>query len=238
MSRAEHSTTTRRRVLSGVVPSVLGVGLAAVLMAGCSAGQITQTATQEPVVNGASGMAGPIAIRDAQLAFPSNAQGTYQPGSTARLIVTIVNTGIADDTLTKITSPAATSVRIDGSDTGTKLLPGGFSVASGQDSDDESAGAAGSGSAAAPTTTQPSVAPSSGAPSSGAPAGGAVPPPAPTSSAPSQPQTVTIDLVGIRSVNGAPLRAGLTIPLTFYFQRSGQVTLPQVPIGAPADSSS
>ena len=32
--------------------------------------------------------------------------------------------------------------------------------------------------------------------------------------------------------------AGLTIPLTFYFQKSGQVTLPQVPIGAPADSSS
>lgn len=234
MSRAEHSTTTRRRVLSGVVPSVLGVGLAAVLMAGCSAGQITQTATQEPAVNGASGMAGPIAIRDAQLAFPSNAQGVYQPGSTARLIVTIVNTGIADDTLTRISSPAATSVRIDGSDTGTKLLPGGFSVASGQDPDDETASAAGSSSAAAPTTTQPSLAPSSGAPSSGA-----VAPPAPvSSSAPSQPQTVTIDLVGIRSVNGAPLRAGLTIPLTFYFQKSGQVTLPQVPIGAPADSSS
>jgi hypothetical protein len=49
---------------------------------------------------------------------------------------------------------------------------------------------------------------------------------------------VTVDLVGIRSVNGHPLRAGLTIPLTFYFQHAGHVTLAQVPIGAPSDNSS
>ncbi len=48
---------------------------------------------------------------------------------------------------------------------------------------------------------------------------------------------MTIDLVGIKSLNGAPLRAGLTIPMTFYFAHAGQVTLPQVPIGAPADGA-
>jgi copper(I)-binding protein len=47
---------------------------------------------------------------------------------------------------------------------------------------------------------------------------------------------VKIDLVGISSVNGAPLRAGLNIPVTFYFAHAGQVTV-QVPIGAPADTS-
>jgi hypothetical protein len=229
VSRAEHTTPTRRRVLSGIVPSVLGIGLALTLV-GCGAGQITQTATQQSGVNGTSGMVGPIAIRNLQLAFPNNAQGTYAPGSTARVLVTIVNTGVADDTLLRITSPAVTSVHIDGSPTGTKLIPGGFSVASGVDSDDSVASS--SASVAPPATSAPagtSVPPST-------PAGGSVAPT--TSSAPSVPGKMTIDLVGIRSVNGAALRAGLTIPMTFYFAHSGQVTLAQVPIGAPADTSS
>ncbi|HEX5116464.1 MAG TPA: hypothetical protein VFW65_14810 [Pseudonocardiaceae bacterium] len=243
MSRAEHSTPTRRRVLSGIVPSVLGIGLAATLV-GCGAGQITQTATQQSVVNGASGMAGAIAIRNVQLAFPNNPQGTYAPGSTARLVLTIVNTGIGDDTLVRITSPAVTSVNIDGSPTGSKVIPGGFSVASGVDEDDStvapSASAASSTTSAAPTTTATSVPPSSGLVSP--PASGSVAPTTAavttTSSAPQAPGKVTIDLVGIRSINGASLRAGLTIPMTFYFAHAGQVTLAQVPIGAPPDSSS
>lgn len=247
MSRAEHSTTTRRRVLAKVVPSALGVGLAAVLVAGCGAGQIAQTDTQESAVNGANGMIGAIAIRNAQLAFPGNPQGVFQPGSTARLIVTIVNTGLSDDTLTKLSSPAATSVRIDGSTSGGKLIPGNFAVASGQDVDDESASAAPSDSPAAPTTTTTTVQPTT------TPAGGTTTAtttltttvPTTTRTPRTQPArgsqlpgTVTIDLIGIRTLNGAPLRAGLTIPITFYFQHAGQVTLPQVPIGAPTDNSS
>jgi hypothetical protein len=52
------------------------------------------------------------------------------------------------------------------------------------------------------------------------------------------PGSVTIDIVQIRSVNGGSLRAGLTIPMTFYFAHAGQVTLAQVPIAAPADNAS
>ncbi|HKN99026.1 MAG TPA: hypothetical protein VJX10_18035, partial [Pseudonocardiaceae bacterium] len=152
MSRAEHSTPRRRRVLSGIVPSVLGIGLAAVLV-GCGAGQITQTAEQESGVNGASGMVGAMAIRDAQLAYPGNQQGTYAPGSTARMILTIVNTGVTDDTLVRITSPAVTSVTIDGSPTGSKVIPGGFSVSSGVDTDDSTASSA----AAPPTSPAPTT---------------------------------------------------------------------------------
>ncbi|HEX5406040.1 MAG TPA: hypothetical protein VFX16_27505 [Pseudonocardiaceae bacterium] len=239
MSRAEHHTTTRRRVLAGIVPSVLGIGLAAVL-AGCGSGQITQTDTQQSGVNGASATVGSIAIRNAQLAYPADAQGVYQPGSNARLVVTIVNTGLTSDTLMKVTSPAVGSVTIDGSADGTKLIPGNFSISSGQDRDDTTAGPS---SAAAPTTTVPIVVtttpvpPSGGAPSgSRAPSGIAPPTTTASSAAPTAPGTMKIELVGIKSLNGQPLRAGLTIPMTFYFQHAGQVTLAQVPIGAPADS--
>lgn len=251
MSRAEHQTTTRRRILTGIVPSVLGVGLAGLLLVGCGAGQITQTESQEPAVNGASGNAGPIAIRNAQLAYPGNAQGVYQPGSTARLIVTIINAAQTDDTLVKVTTPAAVQVTIDGSATGSKLIPGDFSVASGVDLDDESVppSSPATPSLAPSSSVAPSsVAPSSVAPSSGvsvppsAPGGSSAPPTpssqAPSSQAPAVPGAVAIDIVGMRSVNGAPLRAGLTIPMTFYFEHAGQVTLAQVPIASPADNAS
>lgn len=244
MSRAEHPTTTRRSLLSRVVPAVLGLGLAATVAA-CGAGQITQTDTQEPVVNGASGNVGEIALRNVQLAYPSGTQGVYPPGSTARLIITIINTGESDDTLQKVTSPAVTQVLINGSPTGTKPIPSGFSVSSGVDLDDESGTATATGTPTtppAPTRAAPPSGPvsptaTSGVVPSGPPStpNGSVPLTTPTSTRPQLPGKVTIDLVGIRSVNGHPLRAGLAIPLTFYFQHAGKVTIGRVPIGAPPD---
>lgn len=240
MSRVEHLTTTRRRVLAGLAPTVLGLGLAAVLT-GCGAGQITQTDVQQAAVNGASGTVGAMAVRNAQLAYPDNQDGTYAPGSTAELVVTIVNTGQTDDQLVKITSPAAGSVTIDGSQTGTKPIPGGFAVQSGQDVDDSDAAASAAPSAEAPssspassnppssTSGEPSLSPSSDSPIESRPG---VPGSVATATPPAK---VTIELVGIKSVNGASLRAGLTIPITFYFQHAGQVTINAVPIGAPSD---
>jgi copper(I)-binding protein len=210
VSRAEHPTTTRRRVLSGV----LGIGLAAVL-AGCGAGQITQTDTQLAGINGVNGDAGPIALRDVQLAYPPNKQGVYEPGSNAMLILTVVNTGLTPDALVRVTSPAATSVLVNGSATGTVFLPGNFAVAAGIDPDDATITVPPSVSAT--TTTTPSASASAT--------------PAPTQ------RQMTIELVGFRSVNGGSLRAGMTIPITFFFARAGQVTIGQVPIGAPPDSS-
>lgn len=258
MSRAEHPTTTRRSVLSRVVPAVLGLGLAATLAA-CGAGQITQTDTQEPAVNGASGNVGPIALRDVQLAAPSDRQSTYQPGATVRLIITIVNTGQTDDTLTKITTPAASQVLIDGSANGSKVIPSGFSVSSGVDLDDESVTATPGSGLSTPSAPATSVQPGGGvsvtqtptsqptSPATGTTGvipssppstpNGSVPPTGPSSTKPRLPGEVTIDLVGLRSVNGQPLRAGLTVPMTFYFQRAGHVTIGQVPVGAPPDSS-
>lgn len=245
MSRAEHHTTTRRRVLAGLVPSVLGLGLAAVLT-GCGAGQITQTDTQQAAVNGANASVGPIALRDVELAPPDNQQAVYAPGSSAALIITIVNAGLHDDTLVKVTSPAVESITIDGSATGSKLIPGGFAVASGQDPDDMTVGASSGGpmpttSTPTSTTSSPSTVPTSTTSPSTPPSSGAVGVPSgsvqPTqSSAAAPPGKITITLVGIKSINGASLRAGLTIPLTFYFAHAGQVTVPQVPIAALPDT--
>jgi copper(I)-binding protein len=218
VSRAEHPTTTRRRVLSGV----LGIGIAAAL-AGCGAGQITQTDTQLASINGANGNAGPIALRDVQLAYPPNKQGVYPPGSNGMLIVTVVNTGLTPDTLVRVTSPAVTSVLVNGSDTGTVALPGNFAVSSGSDPDDA-------------TITVPSAPDGSSSPSVSATT---TTTPSASAAAPAAPQLrrMTIELVGFRSVNGGSLRAGMTIPITFFFAHAGQVTIGQVPIGAPPDSS-
>ncbi|HEY0806783.1 MAG TPA: hypothetical protein VGD84_17045 [Pseudonocardiaceae bacterium] len=220
MHRVAQSTTTRRRVLGRVVPAVLGMGVAVVL-AGCGAGQITQTNTQSPSVNGASGNVGPIALRDVQLAAPPNPQGVYQPGSSAKLIATIVNTALTSDALVRVSTPAATSVLINGSPSGSAPLPGNFAIASGQDPDDATSVVVG------PPSSTPSG-PSSVAPTSTTGSSSAVPPLAAGK--------VSIVLSGIKSVNGSPLRAGMTIPITFYFLHAGQVTVTAVPIGAPQDA--
>jgi hypothetical protein len=215
--------------LGRLVPSVLGVGIAAVLV-GCGAGQITQTNTQSPAVNGASGNAGPIALRDVQLAAPPNPAGVYPPGSNAPLIATIVNTGLTGDELVRVTTPAATAVLINGSPTGTAALPGNFAIASGQDADNVTSIEPGT---PVPSSTPPSTLPSTpGGPSSVAPTTSAVPP-----STGLTPRKVRIVVTGIRSVNGGSLRAGMTIPITFTFARAGSVTIPAVPIGAPPDGT-
>ena len=234
MSCAEHPTPNRSRAQASSCragPVGAGPGLAAVLT-GCGAGQITQTATQVPSVNGANGSVGPIAIRDVQLAAPGNAQRSTRPVRRARLIVTIVNTGAHRRHARQGHQPAVTTITIDGSATGTKALPGGFAVASGVDTDDMTVNPAGGSSvtgadhdADRDQRRQPAERRSS------SPSGSASPSTAKPSAsrAPALPGKVTIELVGIKAINGGALRAGMTIPVTFYFAHAGQVTLPQVP---------
>jgi copper(I)-binding protein len=211
---------------------VVGIGLAVVLT-GCGAGQITQTDTQSSGVNGANANIGQIALRDVQLAPPPDAKAGYQTGAAAVLIATIVNTGLTPDALLKVTTPASVDVLINSSAAGTAPLPANFAISSGQDPDDSTV----PGTLSAATTSSPeSVAPpssSSVAPSaSSSPSAGSVSPPPPS---PSIPGRVSIVLHLIKSVNGGPIRSGMTIPITFYFEHAGQVTIDNVPIGAPPD---
>lgn len=83
-------------------------GLAAAALTGCGSGQISQTATQEPAVNGTNAQAGQISLRNVHLRAPQQ-KDYVEPGTTVELLFVAVN-GSADtaDKLTSITSDVGT----------------------------------------------------------------------------------------------------------------------------------
>jgi copper(I)-binding protein len=74
--------------------------LSPVALSACSAGQVTQTATQERDKTGGMAQVGAITIRAAQLENPRG--GAYEEGDDAELRLAIVNTAEETDTLTDI----------------------------------------------------------------------------------------------------------------------------------------
>lgn len=90
--------------------SMLTAGLAAgalvvaVALSGCGAGQVAQTAIQEPAVNGASATSGDVSLRNIHLRA---AQSTdyVQPGRRIELLFTAINNSAdVDDKLVGLTS--------------------------------------------------------------------------------------------------------------------------------------
>ncbi|MCE7009184.1 hypothetical protein LWC34_41180 [Kibdelosporangium philippinense] len=225
MSRVGHSLR--------YATAAVGIALA---LAGCGAGQISQTAGMEPAVNGGEGDVGPIAVRDIQLAYPPH--GVYEPGSAAVVLGTLVNSGQTDDALVSITTPAG-QVTI----TGDKNLPAGRSLifetpvggvptstsSSSSSSVPATTGSQTSGSQTSGSQTsgsQTSGSRTSGSQTSGAATTTTTPPPT-TTSRPVTIGKVTVILTGISE----EIRSGKTIELTFTF-RNGSVTIP-VPIAVP-----
>ena len=105
---------TPRRLL---VPAV--AALAAVLaLSGCAAGQISQTADQGAAIDGANGTVGYLGVRNVLLAVTANSD--YAKGADAPLQLWVSNAGITPDTLKGVSTPAATSVQING----VTLIPG------------------------------------------------------------------------------------------------------------------
>jgi copper(I)-binding protein len=81
---------------------------AAVALSGCGAGQISQTATQEPAVNGTSANIGDIALRNIHLRAVQSSD-YVQPGTGVELIfVAANNSPDEDDKLVSITSDVGT----------------------------------------------------------------------------------------------------------------------------------
>ena len=95
------SRTVSRSVSSPRVVLAVGAVVGALALAGCGAGQITQTSSQVSGVGGASANVGQIAIREAAFAFTGNGKTAviYPPGGTAPLTMTVVNFGAQDDKL-------------------------------------------------------------------------------------------------------------------------------------------
>lgn len=87
----------------------VGIGLAiiaALLTAGCAAGQQAQTAAAKTTLDGTNADLGPIKLRGLVIEAPSGAETSYAPGTAALVKLVIVNTGDLEDRLTSITSPA------------------------------------------------------------------------------------------------------------------------------------
>lgn len=108
--------TSKRR--SCVLVAMATCGLAAsVVLSGCGAGQVSQTATQEPAVNGTAGKAGPIVLRNVHISADQTSD-YIRPGAEAELIFVAANDSAdVDDKLVSITS-----------DVGTVTLTGGGQI--------------------------------------------------------------------------------------------------------------
>jgi copper(I)-binding protein len=134
---------TKRTTVARVGLAVGGL-LAASALAGCSAGQVSQVATQEPAVNGIAGKVGPISLRNVHIQAGETGDA-LEPGSDVALIFTAINNSTdANDRLVRITSDVGTVTL-----TGNTALPAGTSLAVGSPdgvdafSAAEAAGAAG-----------------------------------------------------------------------------------------------
>lgn len=216
---------------------VIGALIAAVAVAGCGAGQITQTSRQVAAVEGASATGGQISVRNAMIEFDEAAHGAaiYPIGGSAPLQMVIVNTGAEVDRLVAASSPVAESVQISG----VLRIPGGQALtvegapaALAAPSPAEAAPAA--TPSAAPGTSTPTTAPSTPAPSAAAPptstpAPAAQPAPVvPPPAAQGEPGVGNIVLTGLRE----DVQAGLTYPLILTFERAGEVRF-DVPVANP-----
>lgn len=250
-----NSGVSRRLIVTAALAA--GLGLVAV---GCSAGQVTQTDTQVAAVDGASGNAGPIAVRNVMLAFPPDGN-RYHEGEDVPMTFVIANTGENPDKLLSIKSEAAEG---EAEIVGGKDIPARYALRAEYDashaptktSAPSSSGHAPSSSHApsdshapsssvsptsgapksssvAPTTTSGSVPTSgSGAPSSGRPTGSSSVSPTSSSAAHDQSLEVLQIRCTLKKIN-RDVVAAQTIKITFLFEKAGSVTL-EVPM-APSD---
>lgn len=212
-----------------LVPAALAVGVA-VALAGCSAGQTAQTENEVAAVSGGYGTVQNIAVRNAVFTFPAG-QAAYPAGSDLPLSAVLVNQGSEVDRLVQVSSTYAASAQI----TGATTLPGGTSVivtgalpASPRPTGSSPATSNGTTApgASAPSSPPGATSPTSPTPTTAAPTSPLPPTQAGPATAPSGAPTVTITITGLRQT----ITPGVTIPVTFVFERAGAVTV-QVPIG-------
>ncbi|MGK3200658.1 hypothetical protein [Amycolatopsis sp. MEPSY49] len=219
-----------RRVLGA---GVLALG-AALVLAGCGAGQITQTDTQQPAVNGTYAQVKTIVLRDAAVQYPTSGPG-YPAGATPSLTLTIVNTGAQDDSLVSVTTEDGTQATVSGS----KAVVAAHSLVIGPDDAVESTNEVQTTPPSAPSSTGTSSSSSStptksetntpgsltASSTSEVPSSG----PAATPTAPEKVGQATVKLPALKQ----PLWPGQTIKVTFVFQNAGPVTV-ELPVAAPA----
>jgi copper(I)-binding protein len=183
-------------------------------LAGCGAGQVSQTANQQSGSEGANAGTSGVVVRNAVIEYSGTAAdgNAYPAGGSAPLQMWIVNQGSDMDRLVSASSPAAASVQISGE----TEVPGGQVLVV------EGAPQAATGPATA--TPQPGA---TAAPT-------ATPRPASTPGAvgvPGENRVVQMVLVGLRE----PVRPGLTYPIVLVFERAGEIRF-DIPVGRPEEA--
>ncbi|MGB3770161.1 MAG: hypothetical protein WBF79_09845 [Rhodococcus sp. (in: high G+C Gram-positive bacteria)] len=105
---------------------------AAISVSACSAGQVSQTATQVAAVNGNNAEQGDIVMRNVHVAYPTSEDYNLEPGGRAELIFTAINTSeTTPDRLTAIETEGAAEVVLTGPFGGTSIeIPAQAAVAS------------------------------------------------------------------------------------------------------------
>lgn len=109
-----HSSPRRQRTSVRFAALALATSAAAVALIACSAGQITQTATQIAAVNGESGEVGALRVSNAVMEYPEGA-GYWSEGSEVPLRMAISNNGGKDDELQLVSTTVSAEPRITGS---------------------------------------------------------------------------------------------------------------------------
>jgi copper(I)-binding protein len=232
--------------LRTILPAV-AIGLAALLV-GCSAGQVTQTDSIEPAVNGNRADLGPIALRDVMIAYPES--GRYADGDQAPLVLTIVNTGDSDDELVDVSSPVAEDVQLVGNtslpaNTALQIVVPEEPIETSSSAPPSTTGTSTPGSEAPTDTsvpeesiTEPSAPADTGTGESESETAPSEPSDSEVTETPSSVPSSELppDVVGMMSVVlilNQDLPVGRNFPVTFVFANAGQVTI-QLPIASPA----
>lgn len=212
-----------RRVLGA---GVLALG-AALVLAGCGAGQITQTDSQQPAVNGTYAQVKTIVLRDVAVQYPTSGPG-YAVGATPALTLTIVNQGAQDDSLVSVTTDAGQATL-----GGSKDIVAGHSLVIGPDDAVESTNEVQTtppSSSSTPTSTGTATSSTGTATSSSSSSSAEAPSTSATpTAAPATVGKATATLAALKQ----PLWPGQTIKVTFVFKNAGPVTV-ELPVAAPA----
>ncbi|WP_433198042.1 hypothetical protein ACQP1G_02825 [Nocardia sp. CA-107356] len=212
------STGARRRMVS---VAALAAG-AALVLSGCGAGQISQTATQVAAVNGNHADIDRISLRNVHIVFPAaGSEYTNAKGGKAIIALSVINNGeTVTDELTSITTDLG-SVKITppAGDPAFRIEPQQTVVAA-------TSAAAAQGTAAkdehgaTPSTT---AAPSTSAKPDEHGAG----PASDKTTVNPEKKPGLIEITGLTR----DITPGLTYPVTFNFKQNGTVTV-QVPVDA------
>jgi copper(I)-binding protein len=109
----EEPVIARKDVNRRVAVAAAAFAAGALLLTGCSAGQVTQTSSQQAAVNGSSKTDKTVDLRNVRILAPSGAEYTNQSGGEALLAFVLVNSSPDQTlTLTGINSDVAGSVDI------------------------------------------------------------------------------------------------------------------------------